>query len=66
MSKWKPGQIVTIDGIVYRVKRNDDSKGTCKKCAFARGLLCTWNGSKEYRLPGYGYLVRLSPVTVMK
>lgn len=66
MSKWKPGQIVTVDGVVYRVKRNDDSKSACKKCALARGPLCMWNDSKEYRLLGYDYLVRLSPVTVMK
>ena len=58
---WKPGQIITIDGIVYRVKRNNDSKGTCEKCALAKGPLCMWNGSKEYLLPTDCYLVEIKP-----
>lgn len=73
---WKPGQIVTINGVVYRVKRNHDSRGPCEKCALNvqniyptltwRSAFCTWNNSKKYSLPGYCYLVRLSPVIVAK
>lgn len=73
---WKPGQLVTINGVVYRVKRNHDSKGPCEKCALNvrniypnipwRSAYCTWNDSKKYPIPGYGYLVRLSPKITMK
>lgn len=58
---WKPGQIVTIDGIVYRVKRNNKSNGTCEKCALSRGPFCMWNGSKEYLLPADCYLTEIKP-----
>lgn len=73
---WRAGQIVTINGVVYRVKRNHDSKGPCEKCALNvrniyptipwRSAFCTWSDSKKYPLLGYDYLVRLSPVIVMK
>jgi len=73
---WKPGQIVTINGVVYRVKRNRDIIGTCEKCALNirniipkipwRSASCMWNDSKKYPLSAHSYLVRLSPVIVMK
>ena len=63
---WKPGQLVTINGVVYRVKRNHDIIGTCQKCALNEGKFCMWNNLKGYPLSAYDYLVRLSPVIVMK
>ena len=60
---WRPGQLVTINGVVYRVKRNHDSKGPCEKCALrCCGAFCEWDGSKKYLIPGNCYLERLSPV----
>ena len=32
MSKWKPGQLVTIDHHVYRVAKNNEPSDTCYKC----------------------------------
>ena len=31
---WKPGQLITICGEVYRVKRCERSYNICKDCAF--------------------------------
>lgn len=58
---WKPGQIVTIDSVVYRVKRNNDSNSTCGKCALARGPFCMWDDSKEYLLQVDCYLTEIKP-----
>ena len=39
--KWKPGQLITICGEVYRVKRNcDKCVSFCKNCAFDNGPDC--------------------------
>ena len=41
MSKWKPGQLVTIEGKVYRVCHNPDFF-VCHKCAFTSSRVCTF------------------------
>lgn len=60
MSKWKPGNLVTIKGIVYRVKRNHGGNSVCKQCALNIGY-CGWPYRDRYFLPGNCYLKRVSP-----
>lgn len=36
---WKPGQLVTIHGEVYRIKRNDVSF-VCRLCSFRPNWTC--------------------------
>ena len=65
MNKWKPGNLVTIDGIVYRVKRRTNREDTCAKCAFAgKGFSICLSLCLDYVLfhvPYDCYLVRVSP-----
>lgn len=32
MSKWKPGQLITIEGKIYRIRKKE--YGICSLCAF--------------------------------
>ena len=62
MSRWKPGQLVTINGIVYRVKRRlNRYASVCHYCGFNTGTKCKYPMSMGYRVPGGCYLKRLSP-----
>jgi len=58
---WKPGQLVTINGIVYRVKsyKSDDIlySSPCDGCAFACGNTCMF----IVRAPKYCDCMRLIP-----
>lgn len=59
---WKPGNLVTIKGVVYRVKRTD-SADICGQCALNKRELqyCAWPYRSRYLLPGDCYLKRVSP-----
>lgn len=59
---WKPGNLVTIKGVVYRVKRTD-SAYTCRQCAFGDEFLCSLPARiyGRYPLPIDCYLKRVSP-----
>lgn len=65
---WRPGQLVTINGIVYRIKRKPLSYMACDLCAFSGQLCCTltYNQSKyevcTKLIPNDCYFERLSPV----
>lgn len=56
---WKPGNLVTIKGIVYRVKRSH-SANVCGQCALDNGY-CGWPNRNQYLLPGNCYFKRVSP-----
>lgn len=62
---WKPGQLITIRGIVYRIERAD-SGSVCSECALNNGVCCTWPIHKQYPLPEDCYFKRVSPVPIMK
>lgn len=57
MKKWKPGQLITINGIVYRVKKLLDRNYrhpyflSCYKCEFGEKLSAVHNCS--YCIRGY-------------
>lgn len=57
---WKPGQLVTIRGIVYRVKRKHNGY-VCKWCALDEGIGCIYPDDKRYLLRYNCYLIRVSP-----
>lgn len=57
---WKPGQLITINGIVYRVK-HADSADICRKCAFNEAICCAWP-FRQYLVPANCYLERMSPI----
>lgn len=57
---WKPGNLVTIKGVVYRVKRTD-SDDICGPCALNTGVRCEWPYHNQYLLPNNCYLKRVSP-----
>lgn len=38
---WKPGQLVTIEGKVYRICHTPEIPVVCYKCAFKSSRLCT-------------------------
>ena len=38
MSKWKPGQLVTIDNKVYRICKAPGDFYVCNRCAFAKSI----------------------------
>lgn len=57
---WKPGQLVTVKGVVYRVKRAD-SANICGQCALNTGVFCAWPYRDRYSVPGNCYLKRVSP-----
>lgn len=65
MNKWKPGQLVTIKGIVYRVKRCSHIEDVCEKCALVgKGLCICLQLCLEYEqslVPYDCYLIRVSP-----
>lgn len=58
---WKPGNLVTVKGIVYRVKRSNFG-GVCQHCALNNGVCCTWPNRDKYLVPGNCYLERVSPI----
>lgn len=60
VKKWKPGQLVTIKGIVYRIERSN-SGSVCRKCALDDVLCCTWPICTQYPLPEDCYFKRVSP-----
>lgn len=39
---WKPGQLVTIEGKVYRICCATEIFAVCLKCAFRRSKVCTF------------------------
>jgi hypothetical protein len=61
MSKWKAGQIVTIKGVVYRVKSYKSEaplySSPCDGCAFACGNRCMF----IVRAPKYCDCMQLIP-----
>ena len=61
---WKPGNLVTIKGIVYRVKREREPFTSCRQCAFSDEFGCslTVTSYGRYPLPTDCYLERESPV----
>ena len=64
---WKPGQLITIRGIVYRVKR-DYSGNVCGQCALKTAISCSFPARRyeQYSLPRNCYLERVSPMPIMK
>ena len=68
---WKPGNLVTIKGVVYRVKREYKPWHACRQCAFGSWLY-TVSGEPccqlpvrnygKYPLPEDCYLERVSPI----
>ena len=70
---WKAGQLVTIDGVVYRVKRLDRTSKVfpCQRCIFEDWLqICTFPGYKNSKekystciglIPDDCYFERVSP-----
>lgn len=64
---WKPGNLVTIGGIVYRVKREPAQWTSCKLCAFGDEFRCSLpvRNYGKYPLPEDCYLERVSPVIVI-
>lgn len=66
MNMWKPGQLVTIKGIVCRVKRSSHKEDTCTKCAFAGKGFCICLrlclDDALFSVPYDCYLVRVSPI----
>ena len=70
---WKPGQLVTINGIVYRVMRcKPDAPfypDACDGCAFAAFRGCVFPIFSRFcwdSIPNDCYFVRLSPIIVIK
>lgn len=62
---WKPGQLVTIKGIVYRVKRAIPAYKACSLCGFnhcACTLFDAIGDDKPYPIAYNCYLKRLSPI----
>lgn len=61
---WKPGNLVTIKGVVYRVKREPMFYTTCQHCALGHGLNCSFPSEhyEKYPLPVDCYLERESPI----
>ncbi len=57
---WKPGNLVTIKGIVYRVKRARCGHSVCSECDLNDGY-CGWPNRGGYPLPSDCYLKRVSP-----
>lgn len=43
MSKWKPGQLVTIEGKVYRIRHTPYNLLVCRKCALRRTCMSQLN-----------------------
>lgn len=60
---WKPGNLVTVKGIVYRVKRESETFTACENCAFGGELCCSFpmRFYKRYPMPMDCYLKRVSP-----
>lgn len=73
---WRPGQLVTINGIVYRIKSYKHKEhlclSPCDGCAFACGNTCMFivHAPKYYDcmqlIPNDCYFERLSPIIVIK
>lgn len=63
MSKWKPGNLVTVNGIVYRVKRESEQWTSCYLCEFGDMYHCSLpvRNYGKYPLAEDCYLKRLSP-----
>lgn len=61
---WKAGNLVTIKGIVYRVKRECKPWYACCQCAFGDGPFCSLPDRHygRYPLPEDCYLKRESPI----
>lgn len=67
---WKPGQLVTIGGIVYKICRisRNTAYYPCDLCAFSGQLCCTLTYNQlKYEdctklIPNDCYFERLSPV----
>lgn len=65
MKQWKPGQIVTIEGKKYRIKRlHPDNWRQCEKCAFMKAPfygvcsdLCIFSHSKKVPADCYFELI---------
>jgi len=63
MSKWKPGQLVTIDGVVYQVKRANPCYIACSLCNFRNCGACFLPRHYiPYPIPHDCYFKRLSPI----
>jgi hypothetical protein len=67
---WKPGNLVTIKGVVYRVKREPEPFTSCKHCAFGdkfgNKLSCSLPVRRGmYPLSKDCYLERVSPIIIM-
>ena len=57
---WKPGNLVTIKGIVYRVKREPEPYTSCKHCAFGYNFRCSLQVRRGmYPLPKDCYLEKV-------
>lgn len=58
---WKPGNLVTIEGVVYRVKREYKPWHACRQCAFGDEFRCslTVRNYGRYPLPSDCYLERV-------
>lgn len=61
---WKPGNLVTIKGIVYRVKRKPFWSACCR-CTFNTNTKCEYPISMWFKAPGCCYLKRISPIMKM-
>lgn len=64
---WKPGQLVTIEGKVYRICYAPENFYGCYKCAFASSRVCTlanlfcYKIEKKYIM--YSYFKQVYPKT---
>jgi hypothetical protein len=59
---WKPGQLVTIKGTVYRIKRAVPAYNSCSLCDFNYCGKCgLYTEHEPYPIPFDCYFKRLSP-----
>ena len=58
---WKPGNLVTVNGVVYRVKREYKPWHACKQCAFGDEFRCLLpkRNYGRYPLPEDCYLEKV-------
>lgn len=68
MQMWKPGQIVTICGKRYRIKKEQNGM-TCSKCA-GRHIIHTSDEPcntclNSWKMAPYNYLEKIKPKSVM-
>ena len=70
---WKPGQIVTIGGIVFRVMRYRGEFYACSHCYFyLKRIMCVLHTQSpiiencQNLIPDDCYFKRLSPIIMMR